>query len=324
MAAVPALASVVDKLAEPHRRVHASAAAIAQVYEPADPALGAFLREAKVAHLSWAARVKDVFFDPSVTKLDVVTDPHQCSFGKWLYSDETKALAKSDAAFGEIWKDVDWEHQSMHGGAIHVDELLAAGQRDEAAAYVLTEIVPASRRVIAGIDRLIAWDAKRLEGSREARRIYNEQTQPALAEVAGLLQQAVADVGDHMMTDEEMLSAARHTRAGVFILSVVAGALGVVLGGWITVSVVRALTRVMHDLAAGAEHVAAASGQVAGASTDMAEGASSQASSLEETAATLEELAAMTRPIRPAPPRPTRWRTACAGRPRPARRPCGG
>ena len=84
-------------------------------------------------------------------------------------------------------------------------------------------------------------------------------------------------------------------RVAVLVLSLAAIALGVLLAVWITVSSVRALTRVMNDLATGAEQVAAASGQVAGASSDMAEGATSQASSLEETSATLEELAAMTR-----------------------------
>jgi methyl-accepting chemotaxis protein len=109
------------------------------------------------------------------------------------------------------------------------------------------------------------------------------------------MEEAVAVVEQQVMTDEQMLAAARRTRFGVLVLSAVAIALGIALAAWLTVSIVRALTRVMGDLAAGAEQVAAASGQVAGASADMAEGASSQASSLEETSATLEELAAMTR-----------------------------
>ncbi|MFO7609162.1 MAG: CZB domain-containing protein, partial [Candidatus Krumholzibacteriia bacterium] len=168
----PGLATVLTRLEEPHRRMHESAAAIDQAYVPVDLALGAFLREAKVAHLDWAGRVKDVFFDPAVTKLDVVTDPHQCMLGKWFYGDEARALAKADPAFAKIWEDLDWEHGVMHGGAIRVDEMLAMGDRDEAARYVLEQVVPAGRKVIEAVDRLIAWDAARLAGAREAARIY--------------------------------------------------------------------------------------------------------------------------------------------------------
>ena len=291
----PGLADVLARVEEPHRRMHESAAEIAAVYAPADLELGGFLREAKVAQLVWAGKVKDVFFDPAVTKLEVATDPYTCFFGKWLYSDGTKALVAADPAFAKIWEDVDWEHQSMHGAAIRVDEMLWSGQREAAAGFVLEQITPASERVIAGIDALIAWDAERVAGSREAARIYSERTVPALAELSDLLDEAIAVATDEVLTDAQMLAGARKTRAGVLTLSIAAVVLGVLLAAWLTVTIVRALTRVMTDLASGAEQVAAASGQVAGASGDMAEGASSAASNLEETAATLEELAGMTR-----------------------------
>ena len=294
-AMAPGLAEVLGPLEEAHALMHASAADIAQVYAPVDLNLNDFLRDAKVAHLEWAAKVKDVFFDPSVTKLDVTTDPHRCSFGQWFYSDEVKGLAAADPAFAKIWDDVDWEHQAMHGGAIHVDELLAGGDRDEASRYVLEQVVPAANRVILGIDDLLAWNEDRGAGAAEAAAIYANRTVPALKDVTGHMDEAIATVDRQVKTDEQMLVAARRTRAAVLVLSVVAVAMGVLLAAWLTITIVRALTRVMTDLAAGAEQVAAASGQVAGASTDMAEGAATQASNLEETSATLEELASMTK-----------------------------
>jgi methyl-accepting chemotaxis protein len=291
----PGLADVLARLEEPHARMHATAKAINDVYEPADLTLDGFLRDAKVDHLAWAGRVKDVFFDPAVTKLDVSTDPYTCTFGHWFYSDEVKALAEADPAFGKIWEDVDWEHQSMHGGAIRVDEMLAYGERAQASDFVLQQVVPAARRVIEGIDTLIAWNQERTAGAREAARIFNEETKPALAEVTTLMDEAIEVVSTQVMTDEQMLTQAQRTRFGVLVLAAVAVVLGIVLAVWLTGSVVRALTRVIGDLASGAEQVSAASGQVARASNDMAEGAASQASNLEETSATLEELAAMTR-----------------------------
>lgn len=62
---------------------------------------------------------------------------------------------------------------------------------------------------------------------------------------------------------------------------------------WITRSIAKPITAVIHHLGSGAEQVSAASGQVSSASQQLAEGASEQAASLEETSASLEEVASM-------------------------------
>ena len=81
-------------------------------------------------------------------------------------------------------------------------------------------------------------------------------------------------------------------------------AMGGMLGGFVValvfgivlaMSLSKALTRVVVNLAEGADQVAAASSQVSSASQSLAEGSSEQAASLEETSSSLEEMSSMTK-----------------------------
>ena len=78
----------------------------------------------------------------------------------------------------------------------------------------------------------------------------------------------------------------------VMIVGVVAALL---LGIFITRSLVKILTQTAESLGEGSDQVASASGQISSTSQSLAEGASEQAASLEETSASLEEIASMTK-----------------------------
>jgi len=76
-------------------------------------------------------------------------------------------------------------------------------------------------------------------------------------------------------------------------------ALTVLLGGGLSFSIVRGITkpvnRIIADLTEGSEQVASASSQVSTASQSLAEGATEQAAGLEETSSSLEEMSSMTK-----------------------------
>jgi len=71
--------------------------------------------------------------------------------------------------------------------------------------------------------------------------------------------------------------------------------LALLLGIFITRSLVKILTQTAESLSEGSDQVASASGQISSSSQSLAEGASEQAASLEETSASLEEIASMTK-----------------------------
>ena len=292
-AKVPGLSDVLARIEEPHKRLHGTAEQIAAVYAPADLELGNFLRETKTAHLVWLHQIKDVFIHRG-QELNVQTDPHKCTLGKWLYADATVARTRQDPDFGGIWVRIEADHARLHGGAVEIKEQLARDDFTGAQDGYYQNIEPNANLVVAGIDDFLVYQQREVAGMLRAAEIYAQETTPALHEVESLLGEAEDIVSANVMTDKEMLARARETRAGVMVLAGVAITLGLLLGFVITRSIVTVLTRVMEELGFGAEQVAAASNQVAQASQDMAEGASEQASSLEETAATIEEMSSMT------------------------------
>ena len=294
-ARVPGLSGVLGRIEEPHKHLHESAAQIGATFRQADLELGNFLRESKTAHLLWMSAVTDVLLDPQSSVLDVQMDPGGCGFGIWLYGPAAAKHKAADAAFAAIWERLERDHAALHRSAADLQELLRAGSNPEAAELYAEVTEPAAQRVLGGIDEMLAMQDQEVAGMLEAGKIFATETTPALASVETLLDEARQVVSSQVMTDEQMLKAARTTKSAVVILSGVAVILGVGLGALITRGIVKALTSVMGNLARGAEQVSAASCQVSESSQEMAEGASEQASSLEETSATLEEMAAMTK-----------------------------
>ena len=68
---------------------------------------------------------------------------------------------------------------------------------------------------------------------------------------------------------------------------------GILLGIFITNSIVGPVNRVISSLSAGADQVTSASSQIAASGQELAQGASEQASSIEETSSSLEEMTSM-------------------------------
>ncbi|MDZ7641489.1 MAG: CZB domain-containing protein [Desulfurivibrio sp.] len=88
---VPELARLLKAIEIPHQKLHLSAIAIKEKFRPADPALGAFLQEKKIDHLSWMNQILLALHDRDQSNLGVETDPRQCSLGRWLHGSELAA-----------------------------------------------------------------------------------------------------------------------------------------------------------------------------------------------------------------------------------------
>jgi len=291
---VPEMKSYLAEIEEPHAHLHESAGDIGKVFVQADLELGNFLREKKTDHLAWTHKVKDAFLHDQTT-IDVEVDPNQCALGKWMNSAEVAELKREYPQFAAVLAEVDAPHRKLHESAVRIQELLAAGQRQEASQYYLETTEPAAHHTLEAIDKVMAWDGRQVQGMQEANSIFAGKTKPALEEVQKLLGQINSTVAKSVMTDEEMLRAASQTQTVVTVLSIVGAIVGIMLAIFITRGIVTVLKRIISALTQGADQVSTASGQVSSSSQQMAEGASEQASSLEETSASLQEMGSMSR-----------------------------
>ncbi|MDY6845442.1 MAG: CZB domain-containing protein, partial [Thermodesulfobacteriota bacterium] len=83
--------------------------------------LDGILAQKELDHLSWAGKVNALLTDNNITELDVQTDDHQCSFGKWLYGEERKEAEKLVPKLAPFLKEIEEPHRMLHESAIAID-----------------------------------------------------------------------------------------------------------------------------------------------------------------------------------------------------------
>jgi methyl-accepting chemotaxis protein len=293
---VPSLIPLLKSLEEPHRRLHDSAAAIGKAFKQADYSLATRLSELEAAHLGWGTRIRDHFLLKNTKLTNVQTDPTKCRLAAWMETEQARrAFAEGDAEFKRLWDEIPATHNVMHESAANIDQMLAAGEFDEALAYYHQVTEPNMRRTIEILNRLGAKAEEDVTTMQGAYSIYGSETIPALQQLQSILATLRADIRGHIMTDEAMLRTAISARARITLLGLLVLAAGIFAAFLIARAIIRPLRRFSQQIDEGANQVASASGQVAAAGQVLAEGASEQAAALEESASSLEEMAVMTR-----------------------------
>lgn len=76
----------------------------------------------EVDHLNWAARLNSTFTDDKTTSVTVQTDPAQCAFGKWYYSDARREAEASVAGLADVLARIEEPHKHLHATAVKIDE----------------------------------------------------------------------------------------------------------------------------------------------------------------------------------------------------------
>jgi methyl-accepting chemotaxis protein len=226
----PELKPLFDKIEDPHQELHESAVKISDAFVQADRKLSAQLREAKTDHLTWAHSVKDVLVrGERVDQIDVETDPHQCNFGQWFYSDKVQEMRREHPEFARLLDQVEKPHSELHESVLEVEEYFRNGNISRGTQYYMNYTKPKAYEVLDKIDQVIAWNDKNLEGMDKASQIYEEETMAHLDEVGNLFDEIITSSADYIMTDQAMLDEADNTQNGVIIFSVIAAIAGIIL-----------------------------------------------------------------------------------------------
>ena len=296
-ALVPELKELFVGIEKPHVELHNSAVEIGELFHQADIHLPTFLAEKEVDHLKWVNACLKLFVE-NLEKLEIQTDDHKCSLGKFLHGEKGREVAAADTQLALLIEALKEPHSRLHKSAIGIQEQW--DNTDEAAMAAAHEVfanetLPSLAETQAALNSLKERAIAMVEGMNRANAVFAAKTKPSLEEVQAMLGGINKATEENIMTDEQMLSAALSTRTAVLVFSCIAGAIGLALAFFIARGIVRALTQVIQGLTQGSEQVASASGQVAQSSQQMAQGASEQASSLEETSSSLEEMASITK-----------------------------
>ncbi|EMG38262.1 methyl-accepting chemotaxis sensory transducer [Desulfocurvibacter africanus PCS] len=249
---IPAIKPLLQSIEQPHALLHESAKQISAKRVQVDPALGNFLREKKVDHLLWVSQVNEALTLGKIKRVEVQTDPRQCSLGKWLYSDQTTKLRGGDPAFDAAIAQIIAPHEALHNSVVSINAQIASQRSAQVMDTYRGETVRSAHATLAALDKVIGLHDTRLRSLEEARAIYADQTLPNLQAVQGLLQDIRAVVDENIMTDERMLQAANTTRIGVLVAAAVALPLGVLLA----MVIARGIMGPMRKSSELAEHIA--------------------------------------------------------------------
>jgi methyl-accepting chemotaxis protein len=165
------------------------------------------LLQREVDHLNWAQTVSRYVFNPYAAELKVQLDHTQCGFGKWYYGEGRK---KAEAMLPKLKDSLDAleePHRKLHESAAQIQRLHAQGSHAEAQA------------------------------------LYTSETTADLEKVQGLLKRTVETARENILSEEQMLDNAQHTRVIVSSASMAAILIGLFFGFVITKSITRPLKK---------------------------------------------------------------------------------
>ncbi len=218
-------------------------------------------------------------------------DHSACGFGKWAatFKSQNPTLSSAIVQMSE-------PHQRFHQSVAEIKSAVGNGNLEKARQIFKDNLRPAAQGVFKGL-RVMR------EESQKAITLFNSANQYAM--VTAREKQLVAmDLLSQIVKINEDVSSAATKAAGIesgraktiSVIGMIAGFLSALAFGiFLSVSISRALTRIIDGLSEGANQVASASSQVSSSSQSMAEGASEQAASIEETSSSMEEMSSMTK-----------------------------
>ena len=228
-ALVPSLAPLFKKMEEPHFHLHESASKIKDEFIQADTKAPVELKQRQIEHLNWAASIRDALLS-GATSLDVQTDPEKCGLGIWLQTDSARNIYNNGTNdFRKKWDEMLDEHEALHVQAIELGRLMANDQ-DAALDLFNGEILVHLENTILGLEELEEEAQRNVNQMEKASGIYAQETQPALRDVQSILGEIRAEMRNNLMTDEQMLDAAKGTRRLVILISAIGFCVGIAFG----------------------------------------------------------------------------------------------
>lgn len=75
-----------------------------------------------IDHLNWTENVSQYLNDDNVKNLNVETNPHNCAFGKWYYSDARKDAETLIPELRPLLAAIEKPHTDLHASAIEIEE----------------------------------------------------------------------------------------------------------------------------------------------------------------------------------------------------------
>ncbi|MGL4995741.1 MAG: CZB domain-containing protein [Deefgea sp.] len=112
--------------------------------------LSTFVEVSKLDHIAFKFSVYEGVSGASSVNSHIVSDPHQCRFGRWYYEGEGKALAGNHPAYREM----EGPHNEIHQAGSAALSAWQAGQKTQVI-DALNRMENTSQKMVGILDRLV-------------------------------------------------------------------------------------------------------------------------------------------------------------------------
>ena len=291
----PELASLLETIKEPHKRLHESAGLIKGSWQKRHKGLRHLLKDRLDDHRKWAANVSRIIIEQN-PDIAFELNHNLCAFGKFLTSEQYADFARDFPALREAVNALLEPHKQLHESAKQIISLVKAGNYEKAGDIyknvTLLKLAEVERHFKAAIEA----EGRNGKAQDKAYQVFENKTLPALSATQKNMKALIGKLRDiKESSNHEMVSTGSSSQLSAVIVTIIAFILGGLISFFLIRSITKPINRITEGLSEGAEQVASASGQISSSSQSQAEGASEQAASIEETSASLEEMSSMTK-----------------------------
>ncbi len=242
----PELASLLDRIEEPHKHLHESAIEIDQEYVAFDLHLKSLLADRWIDHLNWINHVANS--NLSETNFEGGVDPHQCAFGKWFYDYQPE-----DPKFGELLREWETPHQKLHESAARIVEAQKAGNWSQANQIYHDETLLALEHLKGAYNKTLTWVDDQSHRQDLAKQVYDEKTKKHVSTVQGVL----AELMEFYDRTAKAASSASHaTISSTITIMIVLSVLGLVIGLLAAYIITVGITKPISRISQVAEEIA--------------------------------------------------------------------
>ncbi len=244
-AADPVMADLLQRIEEPHSRLHHTAITIGDQYVDFDVSLQRLIADRWIDHLNWMSGLATSLASKEVFNGGL--DPHQCPFGQWYESYEA-----DNVEFADQLRRWDAPHAALHESAERIVAAQKAGNWEEANLVFTNETRPTLSELENAYHETTNWMASLATRRQDAVNTFTNDTREAVTEVQSVLAELKEHSSDRTQQVADETYAAADTSVSVMLWL---GLSNLLLGALAAYYITRSITQPISQITVAAEGI---------------------------------------------------------------------
>ncbi len=178
----PKLASFLQAIEEPHRKLHESAQHIKSVYKESDPEMVEAILGMELESMNLVGRTETALLE-RLTSIDAELDPAKSALGQYLHGPKRKHIAEQFPDVDAALTHVEEPYKKLYESVAEIAEALRRHDIGEAEHILENRTLGALEQVREDLHKVLEAAHHRKEGVTKAQELFDEETVPALEEV---------------------------------------------------------------------------------------------------------------------------------------------